>query len=182
MIKREIIIWLTGVCLTATACKSNQQTTAIDVVGHIKGDLRLLDSIPYGILKITEKGNQKPDSAYIKKADMWQLVTPFLSDEIRQDNLTDDYTETSFADATIHSVMITYEAKDKEHQINQIAVYVSPESGKINRIYITGFFDNEKWKGKKQLLWTGQKGITIISSREDDQSGSETITERIIWQ
>ena len=164
------------------ACKNKQQIPAIDVVGHIKGDLRVLDSIPYGLIKITEKNGGQADSVYIKKADLWKLVSPFLSDEIKQENLSDHYTETSFADATIQSVMITYQAKEKDHHINQVAVYVNPENGRINRIYITGFFDDENWKGKKQLMWAEQKGLTIISTKEDDESGTETITEKIIRQ
>jgi hypothetical protein len=164
------------------ACKNNHQLPAIDVAGHIKGDLRKLDSIPYSLLKITEKNSGQPDSVYIKKADLWKLIAPFLSDEIKQENLSDHYTETSFADATIQSVMITYQAKEKDHQINQVAVYVNPENGRINRIYINGFFDDNNWKGKKQLMWAEQKGLTIISTKEDDQSGTETITEKIIWQ
>jgi hypothetical protein len=183
MTNRGLYKWILGLgMIIFMACKNNDQIPAIDVAGHIKGDLRKLDSIPYSLLKITEQNGGQPDSVYIKKADLWKLIDPFLSDEIKQENLSDHYTESSFADATIQSVMITYLAKEKDYQINQVAVYVNPENARINRIYITGFFDDENWKGKRQLMWTEQKGLTIISTKEDDKSGTETITEKIIWQ
>jgi hypothetical protein len=183
MINSKSLKWISGLTITILmACKNSHQTPAIDVVGHIKGDLRILDSIPYGLIKITEKNGGQPDSVYIKKAELWNMVSPFLSEEINQENLSDRYTESSFADATIQSVMITYQAKEKDQPINQVAVYVNPENGRISRIYITGFFDDATWKGKKQLLWAEQKGFTIISTGENDASGTETITEKIIRQ
>ena len=163
-------------------CKSKNETPAIDVIGHIKADLRKLDSTPYSFLKITEKSSGQADSAYIKKSDVWQLITPFLSDEIQQDNLTAQYTESSYADATIQSVMITYQAKEKDAVIHQVAVYINPVNGQISRLHMTGLFDYDKWAGKKQLWWMGQQSFSIISTPVGDSTGSETVTEKIIWQ
>jgi len=174
-----IIFWL---LLLTGACKYKSRIPAIDVIGYIKADMQVLDSMPYDLLKITEKGNRQADSVYINKSEVWQLLTPFLSDEIRQDNLTEHYTESSYADATIHSVTITYQAKKMDAVIHHVELYVNPLSGKISGLHITALFNDEKWTGKKQLWWIEQKGFSIISTPLDNNPDSETTVEKISWQ
>jgi hypothetical protein len=163
--------------------KKKNEYPAINVTGYLKGQIKLLDSIPYGLLKVTANDKGKIDSVYITKKDVWNLVDPFLSATIDKEQLETDYTETSFADATIESVVITYDAKDKDAAINQITVYIRPDNGEINQIYITGYFTSGKQIMKKQLLWLHNQGCTIISSSTNESSTlSQTITEKLIWQ
>jgi hypothetical protein len=184
MIKSRFIIYILclGFLISCKESKKENKYDAIDVVGYIKGQLNLLDSIPYGLLKITEKNNGIGDSVYLTKKEVRQLIDPFINQNIKKDQLEKEYTESSFADATIESVVITYDAKKKDVPIHQITLYIRPDNGTINKVYINGNFESREWEGKKQLLWLNNKGFTIISSPSNDSSGTETITEKLIWQ
>jgi hypothetical protein len=173
---------LSVVLLSCGGRRQQNEYPAIDVVGYIKGQLKLLDSIPYGILKVTEYQNGKSDSVYVKKNVLPGVLDPYLNESISKSALENDYIEKSFADAGTETVNITYDAKNKDAEINQIAIYVEPLDGTINRLYITGFFETENGVIKKQLLWKHNKGFQIISSGSLQTNDSTSVTEKYIWQ
>ena len=173
------------VCLFIICCGNNQKKNeypAIDVIGYIKGQLKLLDSIPYGILKVTELQGGRTDSVYIKKNELPGILKSFLSESISKTALEINYEEKSFADAGNQMINITYDAKDKEAVINQITIYVNPSDGNIRLLYINGFFESAGRPIKKQLLWTHNKGFQIISSEGSEHKEGNLITEKYIWQ
>ena len=167
------------------SCKQKNGSSeypAIDVVGYMKGQLKILDSIPYGILKITEIKDRKADSLYIKKDALYKLLSPFLSSEISQSLLETEYEEKVFADASTKKVNITYDAKNEDAKIHQVVVYMDPLKEEISLLYITGFFENSGGVIKKQLLWNHNKGFQIISVDSRAASDNRSYTEKIIWQ
>jgi hypothetical protein len=166
-------------------CKQQEQKNeypAIDVIGYLKGQLKLLDTIPYGILKITEIKDKRADSSYIKKAELNRMLLPFFSEEISKSFLETNYEEKVFADAGSKKVNITYDARNKNATIHHIAVYMDPLTEQISLLYITGFFEESGRIIKKQLLWNHNKGFQIISVTDPTSSESNSFTERIIWQ
>lgn len=161
---------------------SKNEYPAIDVTGYLKGQLKFIDTVAYGLLKVTEKEGSAPDSVYLNKQQVKALIEPFLSAEISKAQLETNYTETSFADATTSFVTITYKSKDEASVFQQIDVYIEPQSGAIRQVYLTGFFDTPKGIMRKQLLWFHNKGGHIITTPMEISSGnSTTITERLIW-
>lgn len=171
--------------LTILSCKENSKDEAppaIDVTGYLKGQLKLLDTVPYAILKITEKVDGKTDSVYLKKNELAEILAPFITDEINQDHLSKNYFEKSFADASTKTVNITYDAENKDASIHQVVIYVNPESGGIRQVYITGFFENKGSILKKQLLWLHDKGFQIISTSEGNADQTVYQIEKILWQ
>jgi hypothetical protein len=173
-----IILW-------GSACKMSEKKSpypAIDVLGYLKGQLKTLDSIPYGLLKITEMNGRNPDSTYLNKVSLREHLTPFMIPSISKEQLELKYRETSFADASIGYVVITYQAKDTAEPVSQIDVYVKPENNSIYQIYISGHLSAADTEEKKQLLWTHNKGCVIITGYDNDTAEKSTITEKIIWQ
>jgi hypothetical protein len=168
-----------------TGCKQktdHEKAPAINVTGYLKGQLKLLDTIPYGILKITETGKGSPDSVYLKKDALAKMIAPFLSSEIDQVNLERNYEEKSFADVSTQSFNITYDTKNKESIIHQVVLYIDPASGNINQVYITGYIKSDNKLIKKQLLWMHNKGFQIISSFGEATNEGESVIEKIYWQ
>jgi len=173
------VLIILGACSNS---KSKNKYPAIDVIGYIKGQVKILDSVPYGILKVTERTGQKPDSTYLDKKTFIQHVSPFLHTSIDKERLETDYTETSFADASLGYAVITYQAIDGKAPIQQVTIYVRPDNGSINQVYITGYINPKNELEKNQLLWMHNKGCTIITIQENNTKESSSITEKIIWQ
>ena len=177
-----IFLWLV---LLGVACKNSEKKStypAIDVVGYLKGQLKTLDSTPYGLLKVTEVPGKNPDSTYLNKVSLREHLTPFMIPSIAKEQLELKYRETSFADASIGYVVITYQAKDRDAPVSQIDVYIKPENNSIYQIYISGDLGSADQEEKKQLLWTHNKGCVIITGYDNDTTEKSTITEKIIWQ
>jgi hypothetical protein len=167
------------------ACKNAETKNkypAIDVIGYIKGQIMVLDSVPYGLLKITERSGQNSDSIYLNKKTFIEHVSPFLHASIEKKRLEEDYEETSFADASIGYIVITYQANSPRVPINQVVVYVKPDNSTIYQVYISGSLNPNKTNERNQLLWTHNKGCTIITSDNHDKAEPSSITEKIIWQ
>jgi hypothetical protein len=177
-----LILFSSFFIVACSGSKSKNEYPAIDVVGYIKGQMKTLDSVPYGLLKVTERSGKLPDSTYLNKASFRSHVTPFLLPGIEKSQLEASYEETSFADANLGYFVITYQAKKEDQEISQVVVYIRPDNNSIHQIYISGKFNPENEGEKKQLLWMHDKGCTIITSNELN-SGSETpVTEKLIWQ
>lgn len=161
---------------------SKNEYPAIDVTGYLKGQLKFIDTVAYGLLKVTEKEGSEPDSVYLNKQQVKALVEPFLSAEISKAQLEKNYRETSFADATTSFITITYVTKENSSTFQQVDVYIEPQSGAIRQLYLTGFFDTPMGLIRKQLLWFHNKGGNIISTPINNSSGNlPSITERLIW-
>jgi hypothetical protein len=175
-----VFVWIIG--FSCQDKKKNEVYPAIDVIGYLKGQLKTLDSVPYGLLKITELGGQKPDSVYLTKQQFISHVTPFLHPSIDKAHLESDYDETSFADAGLGYIIITYQSKGAQNPIDQIVLYIKPEQQTIHQVYITGHLNPDKENEKKQLLWMHDKGCTIFTTRDHQTEASTGLTERIIWQ
>jgi hypothetical protein len=182
-INRYILFLLLLIILGACSnSKSNNKYPAIDVIGYIKGQIKILDSVPYGILKVTERSGQNPDSTYLDKKAFIEHVSPFLHASIDKERLGKEYTETSFADAGLGYVIITYQALEGNAPIQQVSVYIRPDNGSINQVYITGYINPKNELEKNQLLWMHNKGCTIITIQENNIAEPSSITEKIIWQ
>jgi hypothetical protein len=160
---------------------SKNKPPVINIIGYIKRELKLLDSIPYGIIKITEYGDQR-DSVYIKKNLLDSILDPFLRNSINPSDLESFYEEKSFADASTQAVNITYDAKNTEAEIRQIVIYINPSTGSIDQVYITGLFQTNDGIIKKQLLWMHNKGFQIISTDASSASKGISKIEKILWQ
>jgi hypothetical protein len=177
--------WIFIALLGLFSCKesaSKNEYPAIDVTGYLKGQLKFIDTVAYGLLKVTEKEGSAPDSVYLNKQQVKALVDPFLSEEISQEHLETNYTETSFADASTSFVTITYKTKKETSTFQQIDVYIEPQSGAIRQLYLTGFIDTPNGLTRKQLLWFHNKGGNIISTPMNNPPGNlPSITERLIW-
>jgi hypothetical protein len=167
---------------SCSGSKSKNQYPAIDVTGYIKGQIKTLDSVPYGLLKVTERYGQLPDSTYLNKATFIGHIMPFLLPSIEKSQLEEAYEETSFADASIGYVVITYQAKKEDEAVRQIVVYIRPDNNSIHQVYISGNLNPKNQQEKKQILWMHNRGCTIITGNDDDTTSTSTVTEKLIWQ
>lgn len=174
-----VIFLFLGACSNS---RNKNKYPAIDVIGYIKGQVKILDSIPYGLLKVTERPGQSPDSTYLNKKEFIEHISPFLLSSIDKKALEEEYEETSFADASIGYVVITYHAISTNAPVEQVVVYIRPDNNSIHQVYITGHINEKKLAEKNQLLWMHNKGCTIITSNSLNPTEASSVTEKIIWQ
>jgi hypothetical protein len=182
------IIAILSICLLVelSSCREKQkskQEEYIDVAAYLRGQLKYLDSVPHGYLKLTTADTLQPDSVYLTLQQVKDLVLGFIAPELEKDKFSERFEETSFADATLQTITITYRSVSPKNAVERIDVYVNPENGSIHRLYLVQAASSNEHTAKRQLLWTHNQGFTIITthSREGQQTGS-SLTEQVIWQ
>ncbi|UEG51161.1 hypothetical protein LK994_06695 [Ferruginibacter lapsinanis] len=154
------------------------------VTSFLKGQLTIIDSLPITPLyKITVK--EKMDSQWLKKDELRKFLQPFMSSEINETNLTSLFKETKFSDLSINAITFTYDPIAQlpdSVQLHHWDVYVNPETGVVNKIYLVKEFKEGKKNITQQLTWQTGKYAKIVSIETKPDESSEIMKEEeIIW-
>lgn len=174
---------ITFFLLALTSCtnkEAKEKANFMDVAGYLKGQLAYLDTVPLALLKTTLRDTIYTDSVFIQKNQLLSLVTPYLSSQLEKGSFENSFEETSFADATINTITLTYNALDKNLPIQRIDVYVNPETEQIKRIYLVRQEQKKDTSVSQQLIWRHNAGCTLITTSQTKQQ--ELIrNEKISW-
>ena len=165
------------------SCKNTKKEPKdyIDVSSYLKGQLRYIDTIPFAFLKVVQKDSIYTDSQYITKEQVKEIANQFLVEELEKKNFENNFQETSFADATIHTITITYEATNKNSPVTRVDVYVNPEKEQISQLYLVRNQERGDSVVSQQLLWKHNKSFVLITSVIKKDGTEKNITERVIW-
>jgi len=174
-------------CVTAvftfSSCKNSKKEPKdyIDVSSYLKGQLKYLDTVPFAFLKVVQQDTVYTDSQFITKEQVQQIAGRFLVKELEKKNFEKYFKETSFADATIHTVTITYDAINTNCPVSRVDVYVNPEKEQISQLYLVRSEENSDSTISQQILWKHNKSFTLITSVTKKNEPEKTTTERVIW-
>jgi hypothetical protein len=168
-----------------TNCKSKQKNKEpknfIDVTTYMNGQLRYFDTVPFAFLKLTRKDTVFTDSQYIPKEQVKEIVKQFLVKEIEKGNFEENFEETTFGDATLHTVTLTYNSTNKKSDVERIDVYINPDEELIHQVYMVRKKEQGDSVITQQLLWRHNKSFTLITSVINHQKEEKIITEKVIW-
>lgn len=171
-----------AVCFILFSCKNQPKEPKdyIDISSYLKGQLKYIDTIPFAFLKVIQNDSVYTDSQFISKEQVREIVQPFLIKELEKKNFETNFKETSFADATIHTITITYESNSESCPVTRVDVYVNPEKEQISQLYIVRKKETADSSLTQQLLWKHNKSLILITSviKKDNE---KTVTEKVIW-
>lgn len=168
-------------CRTKEKSKSNKPQTYIDIAAYLKGQLAYLDTVPFALLKLTQKDSAAYDSSFITKADLNKIVFSFLVPELEKNKFEESFQETTFADATINTITLTYSAADIMNPLQRVDVYVNPENNQIRQLYLIRKAETKDSSVTQQLLWKHNKNCTLITNVSVKDQPEKNTTEKIIW-
>jgi hypothetical protein len=109
------------------------------------------------------------------------ILQPFLVKEIEKKNFEENFKEVSFADATIETLTINYEAIDDETPVTRVDIYVNPEKETISQLYLVRHEEKGDSSIVQQLLWKHNKSLVLITSTAKKNQPEKIITEKVIW-
>lgn len=163
---------------------SNKVDSFFPVTSFLKGQIALLDSLPVTPLQII-KSNNNTDSTWITKAKLMEILGTFVNPVISERNMVDYFKETKFNDQTLNEITFTYEPSGKipdSISLRQWNVYVKPENGNVDKVYIVKDIKNEDRLYTIQLTWQTNKQAKIVTILKKNDGNSELLTEEyIIW-
>lgn len=150
---------------TEAIVKEVKKDSFFPVTSFLKGQMIVLDSLPVTPLH-TITVNNETDSIWIKKTDLNSLLADFLTPEIKEDNLTDYFKETSFNDQTLNTITFTYDPikiLPDSISLRHWDIYIDPETGKILKVYIVKELKEKEKTVTQQLTWKTNNWATIIT-------------------
>ena len=154
------------------------------VTSFLKGQILLFDSLPLTPLH-TITFNGKTDSVWIKRKQLAALLVSFLSPTINETNLSEYFKETSFNDLTLNTITLTYDPintlPDSIH-LTHWDVYINPETGKIQKIYMVKQSKENDDFVTEQLTWQTNKSATITTLINKRGDKTELLkVDKFIW-
>ena len=177
-----------AVCVAAiftfNSCKNQKKEPKdyIDVSSYLKGQLKYIDSVPFAFLKVNvQQDTIFSDSQFISKEQVRAIIQPFLVKELEKKNFEKNFKETSFADATIETVTITYETDNAKSPVSRVDIYVNPEKEMISQLYLIRHEDKGDSLFTQQLLWKHNKSFVLITARAKKNEPENIVTEKVIW-
>jgi hypothetical protein len=187
-------ILVTVILMSIWGCSSptnvNSTNTVVDssqlffpVTSFIKGQLKMLDSIPVNLMYVAEKGTQA-DTSWLNKQQLREKLAPFTQNNIDLNNLTPFFAESKFKDQTITSITFTYQPKQKlpdSIKLQNWDVYVNSETGKIKKIFIVQ--KDPSGTLLQQLTWQIDQYAIITTLKENEKGEFDRIlNEKFVWK
>ncbi len=129
--------------------------------------------------------NGKRDSIWLKKGDIRPFAKPFLSPLIDSISLHELFEEASFMDQTINAVTLSYDPVKKLPDSMKIAhwdVYIDPQKGTVQRVYIV---KEETLNGvalTTQLTWKANKWCSIRTIEQQPKMAPRIKEEILKWE
>lgn len=189
--KKKLFVFL--VLLIFAFCNCRNNTTASSgkkednsvqayypIGNFIRSQLIYIDSMPLAVLKYTTV-RQVTDTSIIEKKDFKDIAAAFMTPDIGSPELKQQYEETSFIDATLGTITLTYAAKNEKVIIRKADILVKQENTGVKTIYIEKIFPDTDSTVIQKMLWTTDRNcqITTLVQKKDQP---ETITvERYVW-
>lgn len=169
----------------APAPEAVKKDSFFPVTSFLKGQIRLLDSLPVTPLHTTTINN-KTDSEWIKKEVLKTFLSPFLSPEIKETNLVNYFKETSFNDQTLNAITFTYDplkTLPDSITLRHWDIYIDPETGKVTNIYIVKSIPDKSSIITLQLTWKTDKYAEIVRFLNQPDGNIKLIKkDKFIWK
>jgi hypothetical protein len=183
-----IAIFILYSCTNDTRQPSSSQETPLaktdsffPVTSFIKGQMITLDSLPITPLQLTTI-NGKTDSAWIAKDKLNEFYSSFLTPVISETNLTEYFKESSFSDQTLNTITFTYDPIGKlpdSISLRHWDVYIDPETGNVNKVYIVKQIKTRGQTITRQLTWQSNK-MAKISTILNKPDGSMWLEKEVV--
>jgi hypothetical protein len=155
--------------LSTISADTLQKQRFFPVTVYIQGQLFDIKEKGINPIKYTTVGDNK-DSIFLKVESWEQEMAEFLTPVIDSTNLNTLFVEKSFKDQSLNAITFTYDPVKKlpdSLSLTGWTVYVNPENGNVNRIYLT------KAKGNRttQLTWNNDKNCKMVYLLTDEKGG-----------
>ena len=187
-----MIIILSACSVLFAACGSHQPVqekndpepvkSYFPVQDYIKGEIKIIDSVPVGIMKKFSNGTRK-DSGFIDRTEFKRLSGEFTSDQLSKAALEKDYTETAFRDQTSGYFTMTYVPKTTTAPLQRIDVTVKPGelSDHVNSIYVEKEYAQNDTVINERLYWKANTSFRITKEKKFKDQNPVIEQLLVIW-
>ena len=186
------MIFLLSAGIMLAACGSHQPVqerkeaeapkSYFPVQDYIRGEIKLIDSTPVGILRKFTSASRK-DSGFISSPEFHQLAGEFTSDQLSKSALEKGYTESAFNDQTTGYFTMTYLPVDASAPFRRIDVLVKPgqPADRVNSIYLEKEYTQGDTLINEKLLWKANSNFRITKEKKYKDQNPAVEQLSVIW-
>ena len=150
------------------------------VGNFIRSQLIYLDSVPLAILKYTTI-NHVTDTSIAEKKDFKAVAAAFMTPDISSPEIVPQYEETSFIDATLGTITLTYAPRNEKAVIRKADILLKQENTAAKTIYIEKCFTGADSTVTQKMLWTANRNCQIITLVQKEGQPEDIMLERYVW-
>lgn len=165
---------------TKSEKKDSTATNFYPIGNFIRSQLQYLDSVPLAIIRYST-ANQISDTSVIEKAVFGSLATALITPDISAPALKAAYVETSFIDATLGTISLTYTANSDETPIKRADVLLNQENGAVKTIYIEKNLSRQDSVIVQKILWTANRNCQITTLTQKANQPERIVVDRYVW-
>jgi hypothetical protein len=188
---RKVFFLLAVYGVTVIGCKDKGtgpiQTNAAKDTTHffqitqfIKHQIEEVKQTPYFIYKVEIKNGNR-DSIPVTTPIFTQLAQPFVTTDINNPEIKNDYTENVFYDQTTKTFTISYSTLNKQLEVQNIEVLLQEDGRTVKRVFIRKFYNFSDSSAIEQLSWKTNENFQInrvVQGRGKKENIQQTI---VVW-
>lgn len=180
-----LIIIAAVISLIFYDCQSSSQDNSptqdfFPIGSFIKSQLRNLDTLPLAVIKYTTIRGIT-DTMVVEKIAFRKLAEEFMAPDIASPELHNSYTETSFIDATLGTMTLTYKARDRDLIIRRADVLLNREKGDVQSVYIEKAIENNDSTRIDKILWTTDRNCQVSELVYYKNGPEHVVVTRYVW-
>lgn len=146
----------------------------------IRSQLLYIDSMPLAVIRYTTLEHVR-DTAIMEKKDFKAVATTFMNPDIGSPELKSQYEETSFIDATLGTITLTYLARHNDAVIKKADILLDQKNTHVKNIYIEKTLPGTDSSVTKKMLWTANRNCQITTLIQKKGQPEKIMLERYVW-
>jgi len=178
---------------TSESCKSKSGNNVKDEAGafankqyypiasYIHSQIKHLDSLPLAIIKYTTLKDGEIDTSIVEKNDFAKVAATMTNPDLSAPDVKGEYDETSFIDATINTISLTYSAKTDKVAIRKADVLLKQDNGNVSSIYIEKKVTATDSTVLKKMLWTAGRNLQVTTIVQYNNAPEKVLQEKYVW-
>lgn len=180
-----------SICIVLS-CKNNSGTSSADqhqdtaqkefypISSFIQAQVKKLDSLPLAVVKYTTINNQT-DTSILEKKEFAAVAENFATPDITAPGTKNQFEETSFIDASIGTVTLTYLAKNDTISLRKADVLLKQDNSRVSTIYIEKKDAVVNGSKIQKILWTADRNCQVTTLLQATGLPEKVIIERYVW-
>lgn len=159
---------------------NNDSTVFYPIRQFFIEDKKDVDSTPYFLYRIVEKGNRR-DSTPISKQTFDSLASMFTAFDINDTSVKKYYEENVFNDLTTNSITLSYRSINKELPVQSIDVLLNSESQRVKRIFVSKLSNKGDTVITDKMGWKANESFYINRLTQLPGGKEQSEKNTVIW-
>lgn len=183
--KKQLVVITVLLGLISYGCRESRQQEQsgepfYPIGNFIRSQLLYIDSMPLAIIKYTTL-DHTTDTSIMNKDDFKGVAGSFMDPDISSPELSTQYNETSFIDASLGTITLTYLANNKNAKITKADVLLNAENTQVKTIYIEKNIPAADSLVIRKMLWTANRNCQVTTIIQNKEGEEKIITEKYVW-